>query len=203
VPGGPRQEPDPTSPPCYIGRVSTSDGRNVLVGGGARSGKSAFALSYARRLGERRVFLATGEALDDEMSARIRRHRAERGGAFLTVEEPRDLPGALARLEDADVVVVDCLTLWLSNLLVAGTAADEVRARIDDLAEVLARRRFNALLVTNEVGMGIVPETALGRLFRDLAGWAHQRLAAAADEIYLAALGVVLRLHPAPVERFS
>jgi adenosylcobinamide kinase/adenosylcobinamide-phosphate guanylyltransferase len=183
--------------------VNAANARTVVVGGGARSGKSAFALSYARRLGERRVFLATAEALDDEMDARIRRHRDERGGAFRTLEEPRDLPGALSRLDDADVVVVDCLTLWLSNLLVAGAGAGQVRASIDELAEVLERRRFATLLVTNEVGMGIVPETPLGRLFRDLAGWAHQRLAAAADEIYLAALGVVLRLHPAPVERAS
>jgi adenosylcobinamide kinase/adenosylcobinamide-phosphate guanylyltransferase len=178
-------------------------GRTVLVGGGARSGKSAFALTHARRLGERRVFLATAQALDEEMDARIQRHRQERGAAFRTIEEPRDVPGALASLEDADVVVVDCLTLWLSNLLVAGATAADVHAQVDELCRVLERRRFAALLVTNEVGMGLVPETPLGRLFRDLAGWTHQRLAASADEIYLAALGVVLRLHPGPVERAS
>jgi adenosylcobinamide kinase/adenosylcobinamide-phosphate guanylyltransferase len=173
----------------------------TLVGGGARSGKSAFALAHAQGLGPRRAFLATAEALDDEMRARIARHRDERGTAFVTIEEPRDLPGALARSGPFDVVVVDCLTLWLSNLLVAGVASGLIHQEVEALAAVLAERRFHAVLVTNEVGMGIVPETPLGRAFRDLAGWAHQRLAALADQIYLAALGVVLRLHPAPVER--
>jgi adenosylcobinamide kinase/adenosylcobinamide-phosphate guanylyltransferase len=173
----------------------------AVVGGGARSGKSAFALAYAQRLGPRRAFLATAEALDDEMRARIARHRDERGGAFLTIEEPRALPGALAALEGVDVVVVDCLTLWLSNLLLAGMSPGAIHEEVEALATVLAGRRFGALLVTNEVGMGIVPETPLGRAFRDLAGFAHQRLARLADEIYLAAMGVVLRVHPAPVER--
>jgi adenosylcobinamide kinase/adenosylcobinamide-phosphate guanylyltransferase len=179
--------------------VSAADtGRTILVGGGARSGKSAFALAYARRLGARRVFVATAEALDDEMHARITRHREERGPAFTTIEAPRALPETLAAV-DADVVVVDCLTLWLSNLLVADLSPPAIQAQLEELAAVLARRRFHALLVTNEVGMGIVPETPLGRAFRDLAGTAHQRLAAAAGEIYVAILGTVLRLHPAPV----
>jgi adenosylcobinamide kinase/adenosylcobinamide-phosphate guanylyltransferase len=173
----------------------------ALVGGGARSGKSAFALDHARRLGERRVFVATAEALDDEMRGRIDRHRQERGAAFATVEEPRALPRALQTLEGADVVVVDCLTLWLSNLLLADLGAPAIRGELEALVAVLAARRFHAVLVTNEVGMGLVPETPLGRRFRDLAGEVHQRLARVADEIYLAALGVVLRIHPAPVER--
>jgi adenosylcobinamide kinase/adenosylcobinamide-phosphate guanylyltransferase len=175
--------------------------RTILVGGGARSGKSAFALAYARRLGERRVFVATAEALDEEMAARIARHREERGAAFTTVEVPRDLPDALAAI-DADVVVIDCLTLWLSNLLVAGVAEAAIHDQVDALAKVLARRRLHAVVVTNEVGMGLVPETPLGRAFRDLTGRAHQRLARAADEIFLATLGIVLRVHPAPVERW-
>ena len=179
---------------------SPSVGRTILVGGGARSGKSRFALGYARKLGKRRTFVATAEALDAEMEARIARHREERGGAFTTVEAPRDLPGALESIA-ADVVVVDCLTLWLSNLLGADPAESAIRLRIEALAAVLARRRFAAVLVTNEVGLGLVPETPLGRAFRDLAGWTHQRLVRDADEIYLAALGVVLRLHPGPVER--
>jgi adenosylcobinamide kinase/adenosylcobinamide-phosphate guanylyltransferase len=177
------------------------NGRMVLVGGGARSGKSAFALAYARGLGQRRAFVATAEALDDEMAARIARHREERGGAFTTIEAPRELSAALETIS-ADVVVVDCLTLWLSNLLVADVAPAAIQDRIEALAAVLARRRFHAVLVSNEVGMGLVPETPLGRQFRDLTGWAHQRLARASDEIYLATMGIVLRVHPAPVERY-
>lgn len=170
----------------------------VLVGGGVRSGKSAFALHLARGLGARRVFVATAQAFDREMEERIAAHRAERAGAFLTVEEPLDLAGALERA-DGDVVVVDCLTLWISNLLLRGDGAAAVAAQVEAVAAVLARRRVHAVLVTNEVGMGVVPESALGRAFRDAAGRAHQRLARDADRIYLAALGCVLRLRPAPL----
>jgi adenosylcobinamide kinase/adenosylcobinamide-phosphate guanylyltransferase len=176
--------------------------KTVLVGGGARSGKSAFALACAQKLGARRAFIATAQALDDEMAARIARHRAERGTAFVTVEAPVELPEALEKLE-ADVVVIDCLTLWLSNLLVAGMGPGAAGERVEALAAALARRRHHPGVVTNEVGLGLVPETPLGRAFRDLAGRAHQRLARDADEIYLAALGTMLRLHPAPVVRVS
>jgi adenosylcobinamide kinase/adenosylcobinamide-phosphate guanylyltransferase len=178
----------------------TPNGSLVLVGGGARSGKSGFALRHARGLGERRVFVATAEALDDEMSERIARHRDERGSAFATVEAPRELVATLEGIV-ADVVVIDCLTLWLSNLLVAEVPPAVIDERVEALAQVLARRRFHAVLVSNEVGMGLVPETPLGRAFRDLTGRAHQRLARVADEIFLAAMGIVLRVHPGPVER--
>jgi adenosylcobinamide kinase/adenosylcobinamide-phosphate guanylyltransferase len=170
----------------------------IVVGGGVRSGKSAFALARAQALGTRRTFIATGEALDGEMDERIARHRAERGDRFTTVEAPIELPAALATL-DTDVALVDCLTLWLSNLLVRDEPVARVRARIDELVEVLARRRFHAIVVTNEVGMGVVPPSPLGRAFRDVAGTAHQRLAACADEIDFAVLGTVLRLRPLPI----
>lgn len=174
----------------------------ILVGGGARSGKSAFALRYARRLGERRVFIATAQAYDEEMRVRIARHREERGGVFTTVEEPLDLIGALGRAPAGAVVLVDCLTLWLSNLLLADrTEADLLRA-IDDLVMVAPARPGVTLLVSNEVGMGLVPETPLGRRFRDMTGIAHQRLAAVAAESYAAVMGVVLRLYPEPVRTF-
>jgi adenosylcobinamide kinase/adenosylcobinamide-phosphate guanylyltransferase len=147
------------------------------------------------------VFVATAEALDSEMATRIARHREERGAAFVTIEAPRELPAVLASI-DADVVVVDCLTLWLSNLLVADVPEAAIHDQIEALAAVLARRRLHAVVVTNEVGMGLVPETPLGRAFRDITGRAHQRLARTADEIFLAALGLMLRVHPAPVERW-
>lgn len=174
-------------------------GSIVLVGGGARSGKSSFALARARALGERRVFVATAQAFDGEMEGRIALHRATRGDDFRTLEEPLELPRLLAGLDGSDVVVVDCLTLWLSNLLVRGDAPAAALACIDELCAALAPRRYHALLVSNEVGMGIVPDSALARAFRDLAGSAHQRIAAVADEIHVAILGTVLRLKPAPV----
>lgn len=175
--------------------------RLVLIGGGARSGKSSFALARAQALGPRRLFIATAERSDDEMRDRIDRHRAGRAGAgFETLEEPRALSEALAADREHDVVLVDCLTIWISNLLVGGATVDDVRERIGALGAVLGRRRSHVVIVSNEVGMGLVPETPLGRVFRDLSGFAHQELAPAADELYLAAMGVLLRLRPGPVE---
>lgn len=174
--------------------------RIVLVGGGVRSGKSAYALHLAMELGTRRVFIATAEALDDEMHARIARHKKERADEFCTIEEPTDLPGVLDHVEDCDVVVVDCLTLWLSNLLLSEEftpedADDEIAA----LIAVAKRRRFHLVLVSNEVGLGIVPENELARRFRDLAGHTHRRIAEIADEVYFGAMGMMLRLKPGPV----
>jgi adenosylcobinamide kinase/adenosylcobinamide-phosphate guanylyltransferase len=176
-----------------------TDRRVVLVGGGVRSGKSAFALARARALGQRRAFVATARAYDAEMEHRIARHRAERPD-FTSVEEPVALPETIARLSGFDVAVVDCLTLWLSNLLIDGVAPEEIERRAADLARALRAAQCHVIVVSNEVGMGVHPETALGRTFRDLAGRAHQALARSADEIYLAVIGVVLRLKPGPIE---
>lgn len=172
----------------------------ILIGGGVRSGKSAFALQRARTLGTRRVFVATAQAFDSEMKDRITAHRRERAEDFRTLEVPIAVPAALDGLHDADVVVIDCLTLWLSNLLLREEPPSRILQRVDDLVEILQRRTFHSLVVTNEVGMGVVPETPLGRAFRDLSGLAHQRLARGADEVHLAILGTVLRIKPAPVE---
>jgi len=173
--------------------------RVVLVGGGVRSGKSAFALARARALGGRRAFVATAQALDDEMRERIGRHVAERGDAFRTVEAPLDLPSAIGALRDVDVAVVDCLTLWLSNRMLHGDDDVALDRHVEALVRAVRAAPFAVVLVTNEVGMGVVPETALGRRFRDVAGRAHQRVAAEAQEIYAALLGCVLRLRPGPV----
>ncbi|HEX5271836.1 MAG TPA: bifunctional adenosylcobinamide kinase/adenosylcobinamide-phosphate guanylyltransferase [Gemmataceae bacterium] len=173
--------------------------RIILVGGGTRCGKSDLALALARRLGPRRLFLATAQGRDDEMRERILRHRRTRGDDFRTVEEPLAVAEVLRRTPDDDVVVLDCLTLWLSNLLLAGHDPEAVLRRVEELAEVLRQRPAHAVVVTNEVGLGLVPETPLGRTFRDVAGLAHQHLAAAADEVYFGALGLMLRLKPGPV----
>jgi adenosylcobinamide kinase/adenosylcobinamide-phosphate guanylyltransferase len=170
----------------------------ILIGGGVRSGKSELALRLARGRGSRRVFVATAEPRDAEMEGRIAQHRIERGPDFETIEVPLDVPECLCRIE-ADVVVLDCVTLWLSNLLCRGDAIADVVRRVDDLAAALARRTFDAIVVTNEVGMGLVPEAPLGRAFRDVVGIAHQRVARVADRIYFGALGVMLRLRPGPI----
>ena len=175
-----------------------SQARIIVVGGGVRSGKSAFAVDLGHRLGARRAFVATATESDEEMRARIARHRCDRQGAFDTIEEPVALVEALARLRDYDVVVVDCLTLWLSNRLIRGEVVDEILQEVDRLVAVLQERRFHAVLVTNEVGMSVHPPTPLGRAFVELSGFAHQRVARAADEIYLAILGKVLKIAPTP-----
>jgi adenosylcobinamide kinase/adenosylcobinamide-phosphate guanylyltransferase len=177
--------------------------RVVLIGGGVRSGKSAFTVAYAKTLGPRRHFIATAavRADDAEMCARIEAHQRERGDAFETLEVPLELAAALQTLKDSDVVVVDCLTLWLSNLLLAGATQREIGQRVEDLVQVLRAPPCpcHVLLVTNEVGMGVVPESALGRAFRDVTGRTHQALGASAHEIYFAVLGQMLRIKPGPI----
>ena len=177
--------------------------RLILIGGGARSGKSGFALAYAQKLAgpgsARPLFIATAQALDPEMQSRIDRHQRERGVGFDTLEEPLHLAAALEAAPADRVVLVDCLTLWLSNLLVQARPQPEIAGEIVALAAAARRRPGATLLVSNEVGMGVVPETPLGREFRDLAGLAHQHLAGVSDEIYAALMGLVVRLHPGPL----
>jgi adenosylcobinamide kinase/adenosylcobinamide-phosphate guanylyltransferase len=174
--------------------------RIVLVGGGVRCGKSAFALARARALGETRLFIATAEARDAEMRERVADHRRERGAEFETLERPLALAETLAAESGrADVIVIDCLTLWLSNLLLRGDTNQGIAGAIERLGGELQRRRCHVVMVTNEVGMGIVPDNALSRRFRDAAGRLHQHVAAISDELYVGMLGTLLRLKPEPV----
>lgn len=179
----------------------TRTARTILIGGGVRSGKSAYALVRARELGARRVFIATAEAFDDEMRERALRHREERGSAFVTLEAPRELEQALGEASrDADVVVIDCLTLWLSNLLLAELTQAQIAARVAALCTLIETLDAHVIIVSNEVGMGVVPESRLGRLFRDVSGAAHQALSRRADELYFAVMGQLLRMRPGPLE---
>jgi len=162
----------------------------VLIGGGSRSGKSSHALALARRYGPRRGFLATAQASDDEMQQRIVRHQQERGSDFVTFEEPLDLARIiLAQQNLLDVLVIDCLTLWLSNAILSGQ-----EPCFDQIIELAAESPMPCVLVTNEVGCGIVPENALSRRFRDLAGTLNQKAAARASEVYWMIFGVPLRV---------
>lgn len=167
-----------------------------LIGGGTRSGKSSLAVSLGLRLGRRRAFIATATMSDDEMRVRIDRHRQDRGETFVTIEEPIALADALQSLTDCDVVVVDCVTHWLSNLLVRGATVDAILTDVDGVVAALEERRFHAVLVTNEVGMSVHPHTPLGRAFVEVSGWANQRLARVADQAYLAVMGTVLQIRP-------
>lgn len=163
----------------------------IFVTGGARSGKSRLAEARARGFGGVPVYIATAEALDEEMAARIARHRAERGPGWITREAPLDLPAALAATEGQGARLIDCLTLWLSNLLHHG---HDWEAEAERLTAALAAARSPVVLVSNEVGLGIVPENALARRFRDAAGIVNQKVAAVADEVILAVAGLPLRV---------
>ena len=175
----------------------------ALISGGARSGKSAFALKWALSRGDRRIFVATAQVFDDEMRQRALNHQAERRDQFRTKECPFALEDTLRAMTDADVVVIDCLTMWLSNMQLAHVPAATIEQRVATLSEVLKAARFHSIIVSNEVGMGIVPDNAMARSFRDLTGRAHQALAASSTELYFATMGTILRLRPAPVELVS
>jgi len=164
----------------------------TFVLGGARSGKTGYALREAQAVaaeaGGRKVMIATAEALDDEMSARIARHRAERGGDWTTLEAPRALEDAVRALRPRDVAVIDCLTLWLSNLMAEGA---EIADRVDALVAAMdASPADHIILISNEVGQGIVPDNALARRFRDEAGWMHQTIAGACDRVIVVQAGL-------------
>jgi adenosylcobinamide kinase / adenosylcobinamide-phosphate guanylyltransferase len=162
----------------------------ILIGGGSRSGKSRQALQLARQRGRRLGFIATAQALDDEMRERILVHRQERGQDFKTIEEPVALASAIKRHSaDFDAIVVDCLTLWLSNV-----ATSDVEQETAKLLEASLASPAQLILVTNEVGCGIVPDNPLGRRFRDDAGRLNQRVAAAASEVYWMVFGCALRV---------
>jgi adenosylcobinamide kinase/adenosylcobinamide-phosphate guanylyltransferase len=172
-------------------------GRVTLITGGARSGKSSHALLLARELaGEsaRCFFVATAQGLDEEMRVRIEHHRTTRSPEFRTREEPLALTGALAQLDSAaDVVLIDCLTLWISNLLGAGLSDEAIVAEASDLAKVLRQSSFASVVVTDEVGSGIVPEHPIARRFRDLLGWTNQKIAEVSDSVLLMVSGCPIR----------
>jgi len=166
----------------------------ILVTGGARSGKSRYALEYVSAR-KRKAFIATATACDEEMSDRIAKHREERAKDFLTIEEPLDLAKALRLLpHDTDVVVVDCLTVWMGNLMHRDGVGGRPQVEIEDLLEVLRNPSCDVILVTNEVGMGIVPDNEMGRCFRDLAGSVNARVAQIADTVVLLVSGVPLTI---------
>jgi adenosyl cobinamide kinase/adenosyl cobinamide phosphate guanylyltransferase len=161
----------------------------VVLLGGARSGKSALAQRWA---GEGATLIATGTALDDEMRERIARHRADRPASWITVEEPLDLRGALAAARGT--VVVDCLSLWVANLFEAGWADEAVEAEGAAVAGAASAREEQTFAVSNEVGLGIVPATPLGRRYRDVLGRVNASWADAAERAVLVVAGRVLEL---------
>ncbi len=166
---------------------------HVLVLGGARSGKTGFGERLAMRAGESPLYLATAQALDAEMTERVRLHQQQRHKRFSTLEEPIALTTALkAAARQHDVILVDCLTLWITNLLVAN---EDVAKAVDELVAALPDiDTARVILISNEVGLGIVPDNAMARMFRDLAGAAHQRLAEICEEVHFVIAGLPMTL---------
>ncbi|MBP2654511.1 MAG: Adenosylcobinamide-phosphate guanylyltransferase [Firmicutes bacterium] len=177
-------------------------GKIVLVTGGARSGKSSFAERYVTGLGTKVAYIATAQVLDDEMAQRVSLHRERRPDDWLTYEAPVDVSDALVQaMDNAEAVMVDCLTLYVSNLLLGPGAPDSLEERaavvqykVADLLKCAKAGKATVVFVTNEVGQGIVPDNALAREYRDVAGLVNQAVAAVADEVYLVVCGVAVEL---------
>ncbi|OPZ85467.1 MAG: Bifunctional adenosylcobalamin biosynthesis protein CobP [bacterium ADurb.Bin429] len=168
-------------------------GELTLILGGARSGKSTFAERFAAAHGGRVTYLATAQAYDEEMAARIAKHRSERPADWRTVECPLDAAAAIrAHAAETDCYLLDCLTLLVSNLLLVdeATADDRIRSATDALLAAYHEAEADLLLVSNEVGLGLVPEYPLGRAYRDALGRVNQRLAAEADRVYFLIAGL-------------
>lgn len=181
----------------------------IFVLGGAKSGKSSFVLEKVSAVSGKKAFIATAEALDDEMKERIKRHKDERGDEWETYEEPLKVPGAVIEAAGRhSAVVLDCLTIWLSNVLLKGEGQEagdkRTEASIEELmttfkeikeSPVCTSGGCSALyVVSNEVGMGIVPENSLAREFREFAGGLNQKVAKIADEVYLVAAGIPVKI---------
>lgn len=170
----------------------------VLLGG-ARAGKSSAAVALASRWDGDVVFVATAQARDAEMATRIAHHRADRPATWTTIEEPLELADALASLQD-ELAIVDCLTLWVANLTERGHDPGRVRSHASEVASLAAARRAPVLVVTNEVGLGIVPATVAGRSFRDLLGSVNREFVTRAERAALVVAGRLLPLEHAELE---
>lgn len=173
--------------------------RITLVTGGARSGKSRYAVETALAF-DARVFIATAIAFDEGMEARIAAHRVERADRFVTIEESHDLAGALRRVPpETDIVLIDCMTVWLGNLMHRHGDLHDTFPEVAPFLEGLSARPFNVIVVTNEVGDGIVPENNMARRFRDLAGRLNQDIAHIADTVVLTVCGIPTCIKGVPI----
>ena len=168
----------------------------MLVLGGAKSGKSSFALNVCNSLNKKRIFMATAQAFDKEMEDRIRRHQAERGSGWRTIEEPLKVAETIGSLDSEDaVILLDCLTLWLNNLYMEhGEDQEAIDEAIENLARQLTDIRGAVIVVSNEVGMGIVPDNQLSRTYRDTAGYMNQRIARLSVKVVVVLAGLPLSL---------
>jgi adenosylcobinamide kinase/adenosylcobinamide-phosphate guanylyltransferase len=166
-----------------------------FITGGARSGKSAFAESLAKGITGKRAYIATAQALDAEMAVRIQRHQEQRGVAWDTYEEPLAVAELIKKLSGCyQLALLDCLTLWLSNVIAHEDGENAVSSRSDELVGAIKSFEGSCIVVSNEVGLGIVPDNPLARIFRDFAGILNQRMARVADDVYFMAAGIPVKI---------
>lgn len=185
--------------PAHRFAASPVHSRLILVLGGARSGKSAYALQLAESMPGKRLYLATAEALDNEMLQRIKKHKKGRGNNWQTIEEPIKIAEVVKKNRGYDVILLDCLTIWLSNLIThyelrIMNLDSQIVKHIASLVSACKKTKADIIVVSNEVGLGIVPDNPLARKFRDIAGIANQKMAEAADEVYFVVSGMTIRL---------
>jgi adenosylcobinamide kinase/adenosylcobinamide-phosphate guanylyltransferase len=167
----------------------------ILITGGCRSGKSRFALDYANQHFSKKIYLATCEALDQEMAQRIEHHKKMRGPEWHTIEEPIEISDQIKlHGDEVEVILLDCITLWLSNLLMRRKDDAEIVEEISRFIDTIKEKQTSLILVSNEVGLGIVPEDPLGRRFRDLSGMANQKIAEAVNKVILMVSGIPILL---------
>jgi adenosylcobinamide kinase/adenosylcobinamide-phosphate guanylyltransferase len=180
--------------------------RFVFVLGGVRSGKSGFALAFAESAAKagKRTYIATAEARDEEMARRIEEHKRARGGGWFTVEEPLHLEKSIRENAGSGVILIDCMTLWLTNIMAVGADGaggpgrgcedSEVLKEVEKVSRACSECPGTVIAVSNEVGLGVVPATPLARRFRDLSGRMNQTFGAGADEVFLVSAGIPLKL---------
>ncbi|MFH0771677.1 MAG: bifunctional adenosylcobinamide kinase/adenosylcobinamide-phosphate guanylyltransferase [Candidatus Omnitrophota bacterium] len=169
--------------------------RLILITGGARSGKSTYAQNLAKPLKGKIIYIATAEALDEEMKKRVSLHKKSRPKDWLVIEEPLEVLSAVKKLpKERIVIILDCLTLLISNLIFKGLSDNKICANIKAIAEALKRKAEFSIVVTNEVGSGIVPGSALARRFRDIQGTANQIMGKCADEVYLLVSSIPVKI---------
>jgi adenosylcobinamide kinase/adenosylcobinamide-phosphate guanylyltransferase len=180
----------------------------IFILGGARSGKSVYALKLAESLSGKKLFLATGEPFDDEMTERIKKHKKGRGNNWTTIEEPINVADVIKENRKYDVILLDCLTLWISNIIhkksevrglppnasIGGQKLEVIYKNINQLVSACKQSKATIIIVSNEVGLGIVPDNPLARQFRDIAGYANQKIAVVADEVFFVAAGIGMRM---------
>ena len=170
-------------------------GKLIFITGGARSGKSKYALKLAKNISRKVLFLATGTAKDEEMKKRIEEHKKSRPTYWETVEETKDIASTLLNIKSSyKVVIIDCLTFFISNLLLDGINEKTILEEIRKIVEIILKNDYTVIVISNEVGGGIVPDNELGRKFRDTAGLANQIIAESAQQVYLVVSGIPLKI---------